>query len=94
MELYAVVAVCAAYFGFVFSSELMNPFAKPRTYYSRKRWHHGRRIGLAGLLGSALFAIFHGAVQMSLLNASLIGFGVFAVAWVSITKVDKAQSRI
>ena len=66
-----VTLILMSYLVFVFFSEGFNPLMKPRSHGLGPRWRHGRRMGLAALMG--------GLCVIALLNLTGLTF-YFALA--------------
>lgn len=50
--LFPLAIVVVAYCFFVYASESLNPFIKPRSYSRRRKWHLGRLLAASVFLAS------------------------------------------
>lgn len=77
-----LIAVFIAYFLFVFISERLNPFAKPKSYAgSISRWRFARIVATAFLLFTWLGLFAAGLLQISKIISLSISTLLFAIFW-------------
>ena len=79
------VTVVMAYLSFVYSSESLNPFSKPKSYVQRHRWRLGRRLAVSVFLASGFATASFLSGLMTQKIAGIIGMALWMAMALAIT---------
>ncbi|ASJ74620.1 hypothetical protein IMCC3135_22750 [Granulosicoccus antarcticus IMCC3135] len=78
-----VTLVILTYLAFVFFSESMNPFAKPKLQLNRSQWRYGRLMALAVFIGGVctIFLLEIGSAELH--SAVAVGGAIATSLYIS-----------
>lgn len=73
------VLMTVTYFAFVYFSNMVNPFSKPRMPARRSSWRYGRRMALAVLTGGCLMLVLMTSIGLPFTLALAVGVSIAVI---------------
>ena len=74
-----------AYLCFVYSSESLNPFTKPKIYTNRHKWRFGRRLAVSVFLASGFSSASFFSGMLTQKMAGIVGMAVWMALALALT---------